>query len=224
MRAHTVDALVWAVKISGTIRLACPACGQPIDAPVTQAINAREHPQLKLQLLEGTLNLLECDRCGYRAPLEATLSYHDPDKQYFAVVAPDPSDQTAAAALAALADDRQGGAMTITAVGTRRLVPSRNALVEKVKLLDAGLDDRVIEVLKVLLLASRGHDLNSVLLFDQRIAEVLHWVLLDKGGHPLASPLAGYEKLAETLKPTDDLRIDRAWAVEAARTMITNAN
>jgi hypothetical protein len=200
------------VKISGTIRLACPACGQPIDAPVTQSINAREHPALKAALLDGTLNMLECDRCGHRAPLEATLAYHDPDNSYFAVVVPPGGDKAGEAALAALVE------------GTRRLVPSRNALVEKVKILDAGLDDRVVEVLKVLLLASRGHELNAVLLFDRLEVGTLHWLLLDRAELALASPVAGYEKLAATLKPAEDLRIDRAWAVEAARTMMSNAN
>lgn len=199
------------MKISGTIQLACPACGQPAEVPVTQSINAREHPGLKAQLLAGTLNMFECDRCAHRAPLEATLTFHDPDREYYAVVAPGDA-RVGEAALAAIG------------VGTRRLVPSRNALVEKVKILDAGLDDRIVEVLKVLLLASRGHELDSVLLFDRREAATLHWLLLDKGEQALASPVAGYEKLAATLNPTEDLRIDRAWAVEAARTMMSNAN
>lgn len=199
------------MKISGTIRIACPACGQPADVPVTQSINAREHPAQKAALLDGTLNILDCDRCGHRTPLEATLAYVDPDQRYFAVVAPS-GDEAGEAALAALGE------------GTRRLVPSRNALVEKVKILDAGLDDRVVEVLKILLLASRGHELDTILLFDRAEADALHWLLLDKGQRPLASARAGYEKLAATLKPSEDLRIDRAWAAEAARSMMANAN
>lgn len=200
------------MKISGTIRVACPACGHRAEAAVTQSINAQEHPELKQHLLAGTLNVFTCERCGHHAPLEATLAYHDPAVPYFAVVTPGDRDPTGEAALAAIGE-----------VGTRRVVPSRNALVEKVKILDAGFDDRVIEVLKVLLLASRGHELNTVLLFDHldRTSQTLHWLLVDRGEFPLASPAAQYAKLAATLAPgTDALRIDRAWAVEAAQAMV----
>jgi hypothetical protein len=114
-------------------------------------------------------------------------------------------------------------------IGTRRLVPSRNAMVEKVKILDADLDDRVVEVLKVLLLAGKALDINSVLLFERvdRDAGAIAWVLVQRGvadKQVLSSPLGAYEKLAMTLKASDALRIDRAWAVEAARTMMSNAN
>jgi hypothetical protein len=181
-----------------------------------QSINTRQNPEIKARLLAGDLNMLDCTACSKRTLLSATLLYHDPDREYFCQACPggEPAMTAGAAAFTA-----------IGAVGTRRLVPSQNALVEKVKLLEAGLDDRVIEVLKVILLAADNDDLNSILLFDQvdRDAGLLRWILL-RPERALASPLAAYDKLALTLKPTDDLRIDRAWALEAARAMMTNAN
>ena len=119
------------------------------------------------------------------------------------------------------------------AAGTMRIVPSLNALVEKVKLLDAGLEDWAIEMAKVLLLASTPEqDLDRVLLFDRVDHEtgVLHWMLFDSTGttaRSVASPLGAYAKLASRThgKPGIlELRIDRAWALEAVRTMITGAN
>jgi len=198
--------------VSGTIRVGCPACGLEADVAITQSINTRTHPELKAKLLAGELNVLACEQCGKRTALEANLSFHDPDREYFCVATPG-NDALGEAAL------REVG------IGTRRLVPSKNALVEKVKILDAGFDDRVIEVLKVLLLVSRGDDLNSILLFERvdRDAGALWWLLLDDEQR-LASPLAAYDKLAATLKPSEDLRIDRAWAVEAARAMMSSAN
>ena len=84
-----------------------------------------------------------------------------------------------------------------------------------------GFDDAVIEVLKVLLLASRGDDLDRILLFAfvNRDSETLQWQLPDQE-RTLASPLAGYTKLAASRPPApapDELRIDRVWAIEAAR-------
>ena len=202
-----------AVIISGTVQVACPTCGLEAKVTITQSINTREKPDLKARLLAGELNVLACTRCGNTTPLETNLTYYDPDRTLFIVTTPG-DEAVGERALAAIGD-----------TGTRRLVPSRNALLEKVKIAEAGLDNRVVEVLKVLLLASRGDDINAVLLFEQvdRAASTLHWLLLDDAQR-LASPLAAYDKLAATLKPSEDLRIDRAWAVEAARVMMSSAN
>lgn len=98
---------------------------------------------------------------------------------------------------------------------------------EKVKLQDAGLADHVVEMLKVLLLASLGADLNSILLFERVDDDVIVWVLLEPTGHRLlTSPRPAYDKLAASAKPPgpDELRIDRAWALDATRAMMSNAN
>ena len=204
------------MTITGTVRVPCPHCKLEQEAKLVQSINARQDPELKARLLAGDLNMLDCAGCGRRTLLSATLLYHDPDRDYFCQACPGGEPAMAAGAAAFQA---------IGAVGTRRLVPSQNALAEKVKLVEAGLDDRVIEVLKVILLAADNEDLNSILLFDRvdRDAGVIAWILLQPQ-RAVASPLAAYDKLALTLKPADDLRIDRAWALEAARAMMTNAN
>jgi hypothetical protein len=199
--------------ISGTVHVQCPACGHAADVAITQSINTREKPELVARLLAGDFNILSCAQCGKRTALETNLSFYDPDRAYFCVVTPG-NEALGEAAL-----------QNVGPVGTRRLVPSKNALIEKVKILEAGFDDRVIEVLKVLLLASRGDDVNSILLFERvnRDSGTLTWLLLDDE-QVLQSPLAGYDKQAATLKPSEDLRIDRAWAVEAARAMVSSAN
>jgi hypothetical protein len=82
----------------------------------------------------------------------------------------------------------------------------------------------------VLLLASRTPpDLDLVLLFDavDRAAGVIHWLLFDPGQPApvrLASPLVAYERLVERAGRAPGMRIDRAWAVEAVRAMIADAN
>jgi hypothetical protein len=203
------------MTISGTASVRCPACNREHEAKLVQSINARHNPELKARLLAGDLNLLDCE-CGKRTLLAATLLYHDPDRDFFCQACPGGD---------AAMDEGEAAFRAIGNTGTCRLVPTQNALVEKVKILDANLDDRVVEVLKVLLLASRGDDINTILLFERadRDAATMTWAHLDT--HVvLTSPLAAYDKLALTLKPTDDLRIDRAWAVDAARAMMTSAN
>jgi hypothetical protein len=205
--------------IRGTIAVTCPACGARGDAELVQSINTRTHPALRQKLLAGELNVYACD-CGKRTALAANILFHDPDADYFCQVVPgdERAMQEAAAAFAASG-----------ATGTQRIVPSTNALIEKVKILDAGLLDWAIEMTKVLLLASIG-EIDRVLLFDSKDGDLLHWVLFDEDGRAptrVSSPLASYEKLAmrERDQPKrGELRVDRAWAVDAVQRMIAGAN
>ena len=191
------------MTISGTVRVPCPHCKLEQETKLVQSINTRQSPELKARLLAGDLNMLDC-ACGKRTLLSATLLYHDPDREYFCQACP--GGETAMTAGAA-------AFQAIGAVGTQRLVPSHNALVEKVKILEAGLDDRVVEVLKVILLAADNEDLNAILLFDRvdRDAGIISWIVL-QAHRAVASPLAAYDKLAPTHGRRGDLPALSAWA------------
>jgi hypothetical protein len=81
----------------------------------------------------------------------------------------------------------------------------------------------------VLLLASRGdRDLELVLLFDGVDGELLRWVLFEPTGpRVMRSPFSVYTKLSARPQGSPgvrELRIDRAWAIDAVRTMIAGAN
>ncbi len=207
--------------IRGSARVTCPACGKKRDGELVQSINTQTNPRDKQRLLDGELNVLDCS-CGKRTQLAANVLFHDPDAHFYCQVVPggDRAMDEAAAAFAASGVS-----------GTLRLVPSLNALVEKVKLLDAGLADWAIEMTKVLLLASIN-ELERVLLFDtvDHDAGVLRWVIFDEDGHSpegVSSPLASYEKLVARSKSQpapSELRIDRAWALEAVKKMVAEAN
>jgi hypothetical protein len=207
------------MAIVGVVRVPCPACGREQDTQLVQSINTRTEPAAKQRLLAGELNVLSC-ACGRRTQLAATVLFHDPDAAYWCQVCPggEPAMAEGEAAFRVAGAD-----------GTRRLVPSLNALVEKVKLLDAGLDDWAIEMTKVLLLASReDRDLERVLLFDSIDEDTLRWLLFEDGqARRMTSPLSAYTKLVARTQGQPgprELRIDRAWAIAAVRTMIMSAN
>jgi len=205
--------------VTGVAQVECPGCGRTQDVTLVQSINARTEADAKQKLLAGELNVLAC-ACGRTTQLAVTMLFVDPDADYYARVVPDETKLAEAESLF-----RASGA-----TGRQRLVPTPNALVEKVKILDAGLEDWAIEILKVLLLATLG-DLDRVFLFDRvdRAAGLVHWVLFDEGARSartLESPLAGYDRLVATAKPpsASERQIDRAWAVAAAQSLIAGAN
>ncbi len=206
--------------VTGVVHVDCPACGRAQDVTIVQSINARTEPEAKQKLLAGELNVLAC-ACGRSTPLFTTMLFVDPDADFYVRVCPGGDAQVAEAV---------GLFRTSGATGRLRVVPSPNALREKVKIVDAGLEDWAIELLKVLLLATIG-DLERIMLFDRvdREAGVLHWVLFDETNTtaaPHQSPLAAHARVVATAKPppTTEMQIDRAWAVTEAQALIAAAN
>lgn len=194
--------------------MTCPACNASREVELVQTIDPRENPADKARLVAGELNVLAC-ACGKRSQLAAQLLYQDRDAGYFVQVCPggDAALEAGAAAFAASG-----------VTGTLRVVPTQNALVEKIKIQDAGLADWAVEMMKVLLLATIG-ELDRVLLFDALDGDVVRWLMFDEDGRleQVSSPRSGHDRLASRPAP-NGLRIDRAWAIEATRQMIDGTN
>ena len=202
------------MKITGTARVTCPACGREHDAKLVQNINTQIDPDAKQKLLAGDFNVLACE-CGRHTQLVSELLYYDPVSELTIYVSP------------------QGGKgeqafEAVGAQGTQRLVPSLNALVEKVKIADAGLEDWVIEMVKVLLLASLPEpDLDTVLLFDHVDGNVIHWVMFGTEPRVMQSPAAAYQRLSartQARPKPGERHIDRVWALAAVQQMMRGGN
>ena len=58
-------------------QLTCPHCGTPFQAEIHQMIDVGQQPELKMQLLNGALNVAACPNCGAGTQLSAPLVYHD---------------------------------------------------------------------------------------------------------------------------------------------------
>ncbi len=217
MQRCFIAGIVPRVKITGTAHVTCPACGREHDVKLVQSINTRDDAEAKQKLLGGDFNVLACD-CGRHTQLVSELLYVDPVSNLYYQVAP--TDDAMTKGDAAFA--------STGAVGTQRLVPSLNALVEKIKIADAGLEDWVLEMVKVLLLASLPEpDLDRVLLFDRVEDERIHWVMFGTEARAMQSPMAAYERLAARTqarpKPTEH-RIDRMWALAAVQQLMKGGN
>ena len=101
-----------------------------------------------------------------------------------------------------------------------------NAFREKINILERGLDDRAVEIMKYLLLAQLQQDLDVVeLLFhdlDTRTAEFRFVAVLSDGVEQYISmPGAVYQKIAQDVQERlftstrDFVKIDLEWARDA---------
>lgn len=108
----------------------CPTCGTAFDVQRHDLVNVKENPELKASVLNGDIFLQECPRCGRHHLVGGPLVYLDPDEGVLVMLSDKP--------------------LTLADTGgyTARLVSRAGDLVEKVKIFDAGLDDRAIEMCK----------------------------------------------------------------------------
>lgn len=70
------------------VQIQCPTCGTPFVAPVFSIVDLGVNPELRGALLGGQINVANCQKCGFSAPLSAPLMLHDPDHEFLGVFMP----------------------------------------------------------------------------------------------------------------------------------------
>ncbi|MDY0167042.1 MAG: CpXC domain-containing protein [Thermoguttaceae bacterium] len=124
----------------------CPKCTSEQSFTHWQSVNVTLDPDLKEKILDRTLVTFTCENCGYVAEVYHPLLYHDMEQRLMVFLGDEAPD-------ASTSEDVSGSlASSSEAEYTFRLVSSSNELIEKILIRDAGLDDRVVEVFKLLLL------------------------------------------------------------------------
>jgi hypothetical protein len=148
------------MSISLTKVLPCRACGADIEATTFESINPTRHPFLQDQLLERTLLRRTCDSCGALHNHYDRLIWTDlPGKLCVCILQEDDRPrwpQLETEARVALSVPLRGeGPPAVRLWGDQvriRLVFGTEELREKVICRLAGLDDRIVEYLKVTLM------------------------------------------------------------------------
>jgi len=119
----------------------CARCKAVHKITLHDSINVKESPELKAQVLDGSLFVWECPHCGTRNLLRTQTLYHDPDEKLLVWVTCG-SEELESRVRAAY-----GGVEEMKGY-TARFVDDAGTLIEKVKVFDAGLDDVVLEMAK----------------------------------------------------------------------------
>lgn len=130
------------------VTLACPVCQTEAKRYIHTAINAKRHPELKEQLIAGTLLNFECETCGAKRHLEVETLYHDPDLKLVVYLAPKINDarEETLNRLESLRTELPGSLDNYHL----RIVTRQADLLEKIQIFDSGLNDQSIELVKIL--------------------------------------------------------------------------
>lgn len=128
-------------------------CGEPLVAQLADSINTKRVPQWRERILQGRLHKARCSVCGREMTVEKPFYYTDATRKSFFKVLPRgerhrwrQASEELEVASALVPDDIWNQEQR-----SLRVVFGLDELREKLVAEDAGLDDRILELLKVLL-------------------------------------------------------------------------
>ena len=130
-------------------------CGEKLSAPLAESVNVQRAPELREQILKGQFHRVKCPKCKRTVTVEKPFLYFDTGRQAYFNVLPASERhryREASDALSAIAPHIPDFG---DAAGERQLraVFGMGELREKLVAQDAGIDDRIAELLKVLVIS-----------------------------------------------------------------------
>ncbi|MCC7300268.1 MAG: CpXC domain-containing protein [Verrucomicrobia bacterium] len=133
-----------------TYNIRCPKCGQEQKVELYESINVSQQPGLKTALFENQLNRIQCRSCDTSFRIDKPLLYNDPDRNILIHWIPDN-----AVSREEILDDFDKSMEELRAVLPEniepprvRLVFTRAELVELIFIIEAGMEERVVEYIK----------------------------------------------------------------------------
>lgn len=154
-----------------TYSIKCPECDHDQDVKLYESINIGVEPILRDTLLSNEVNNITCSACGFEFRVDKTLLYNDPPRGFMVYCIPesegDPDvitemiQRAVAEAEAALPGGSSGPTIHLTS--------TRTEMIEKIFILEADLDPRIIEYIKYSIFTRNPEELpprEKGLLFD----------------------------------------------------------
>ena len=205
------------MSMEHTEAITCPECGKMQDFTIWLTLNGDLDPEAKQQLLEGTLFNFECKNCGHKSNVNYGLLYHDMTHKAMVYYVDESSvEQTQKT----MQDAQKKMGFEISGY-RKRIVTDRNSLREKAIIFEHDLDDRIIEIIKVIFYANAREQFPEAGISDVYFLVADDRYILDFVGEKALSadiPRSLYEKInndfADRLAKAGDEEtvIDFNWA------------
>ena len=191
--------------------VSCPNCGKDIEFTMWQSIN-NEMSFAMPDIISGKLFEVECKNCGLKTHVNYPILVNDMEhKVMIYYTFPDGAEET----------EKALEHMKKIYTGRTRIVTDQASLREKVGIFNADLDDRIIELLKAIVMAQvqnqlKGTNVQGVyyVVDDNPRFEIIH----DHGSGYVPVDMEFYRKVEEeffnkeALEKDDEVYIDKTWA------------
>lgn len=157
-----------------TEHITCPKCGKKQEVKIYPSINANYDTEAKEKLMHNQLFSFTCEECGETTPLLFNCLYHDMENGLMVWLMPEAGDKELQE-MNETVTQMQAFGMTATGLDYRyRIVRTVNELKEKLLIEQENLDDRIIELVKVVYLVQIAEQIGS-----HTVAEVMFDVIDD---------------------------------------------
>lgn len=183
----------------------CPACGQMHEITVWNSITVSDSPDLKDDLLKGKINIFNCPSCSHRALMPVPLLYHDEAKKLMISFSPCEDDVTKRQLFSNIKESSmQSGELSKLEGYTLRFVSEYNNLLEKILLLDFGLWDKAIELIKLMILTQEPEKSeHRKCMFGKMENDEIEFLVQDKKENQIYTsrvPKSSYDAISEQLR------------------------
>lgn len=188
--------------LNTTEEIKCPKCGQLHTVTVWNSISAKEEPDLKQDILQRKVNIFTCGDCGQMALMPSHLFYSDADKKLMIYFAP---CNTPAEKMELYAQTRETTKAEIKDLYdyNLRFVTTYNELMEKILIFDAGLHDKVVEFLKMMILIQEPEKAdNRIAMYGKVENDYIEFMVQDKVENQVYTshiPMSTYQTLEKEL-------------------------
>lgn len=189
--------------------ITCPSCHREQNIVHWDSLNATLNPELKERLLRGELMIFTCESCGHRASVVSPVLYHDVQRCLMFWLVPDGRIPEAQLPCDLLAEY------------TCRVVKIEAELLEKIRIFDDGLDDRMVEAFKIIIQLQaneEGESAEGLLLYlgiEDEPPQVQFALVTDEGEQALTASRRAFREVSDDLAECvlDDARESPAWRV-----------
>lgn len=218
------------MAIRKPVNVQCPQCSKESTFSLWQNIDSLEDPMLKRQIIDGVLFDFKCPYCEYSVALHYDLLFNIPDHGVMLHMITDPEQaQKVPAAIEEHEQMLPPEAQANAKLYIHRVVPDAITLREKTLIFEADLDDRVIEIMKVLYVGQyveqKGEEPNSIYFSINDKQEKVFELYSETSLLAIATFDEGlYKNILHSpqrkLKPIRNDRryfVDRNWALESTK-------
>ncbi len=138
------------MSLSEKRRVKCPTCGEEFEVEVYNSVNATLQPELEEAILNGTFFERECPICKARLHIDFPFLYHDMNHHFLIQYVEIGKEEEYLNTYKSSISKSNEIIPNFEKDYIFRVVSSYPLLVEKILALKAGLDDRLLEIAKII--------------------------------------------------------------------------
>ena len=202
-------------------KIKCSKCNAESEMLVWETMDTSTDPQLKAQIRNGDCFGWHCPHCDNKSLIFYPTIYHQVNEHYIICYVPG-NPSSAVEYMKNINENNQSG-YDFNDNYTKRVVSDINQLREKLLILDEGLDDRIIELMKVFAMAEIQKSFSdltvSEIYFNKEQDGTYNLAVKFDNGQWGSTDFAmdSYDQVVKTFKTSlavdDEVIIDTEWAI-----------